>query len=892
MARTFTQLEALGLEARQFNALKRRGINTVEELSKMSVNDLSAVPNLGPNSIAKIQNAIRDFNNLVHIEDVMLGEENNLDFEIEEQPNMLLKLVNIDSIGLDPDVLKDLEKEGINTLYDYHLKNSAKDKPISRETYKKLMRNVKTLLEEMQEDKIDNEGKRFAVFIAAYLLPFVPNAEPAIFQMQIENVIAAYKSSEGILDQEKFLNSNEFNGFLLSPFMTKLMAEQILSLIKEQRYGIDVYEAKQSLPAWFSEKSIDQAFTYGESQNLFRKNAFDRWSVFRPSLLEFVESLSDERIKKVLIGRFNGETLEEIAKEMGVTRERIRQIESQAKKRIPNLMEDDYVPLYETYLFTKEEFCALLEVPDVIFGYVKSKAKKSGGEPVENLLEESILSIRNQYNLNEIISKDSILIDGIRLPKKAQKIIDYLVRQHFNTKFPLQEFYEIYNSFLTKHGLSGESLGLNIKAFKGQLDRNPKVLSSQSNTYVILDVEAIDIDEFYDELELKKLIDVEISSKKLYNSHLELMDAYRIPDHYFLHNLLKKLSQKKKLQNFDFSRTPIIRIGNGNRDTQIENLLYQYSPISQEDLSQLYYEEYGVERKTFESNFLKNFQVYCNNRIYNIELKSFTEEQCDFLQTRLTGDFYSTEKVKEWFEERFNLPAEEYFNRASFASIGFILNEHFVVKSQYGSIKGYIEKEILSRGYINLNKLDPDLIDSMSFRSFIYNQQKEDALIEYQPREFVTINQLESQYSIDRNWIESFRSSVFQWVADNSYFTIESLTKSGFDLPENPGSFDYTFFSNLLFNDKERFYAFRFGGNRIFCKVGNEPVASSFLETLVKDNRGFAMNALIGQLSKKYGVNVNKYKIINSISESALYYEPNSNYIYSSYEAFLQTRPQ
>ena len=73
-----------------------------------------------------------------------------------------------------------------------------------------------------------------------------------------------------------------------------------------------------------------------------------------PSFKNFIESLEETKIKKILQRKINGETLEKIGKDYGVTRERIRQLIAKALKNCPKVNEDKYLYLFEKYDFSKE----------------------------------------------------------------------------------------------------------------------------------------------------------------------------------------------------------------------------------------------------------------------------------------------------------------------------------------------------------------------------------------------------------------------------------------------------------------------------------------------------------------------------------------------------------
>ena len=58
--------------------------------------------------------------------------------------------------------------------------------------------------------------------------------------------------------------------------------------------------------------------------------------------------LEDKRLAEVAVRRFNGETLAEIGESLGISRERVRQIETQAKPWLAESVEETDIPSERT----------------------------------------------------------------------------------------------------------------------------------------------------------------------------------------------------------------------------------------------------------------------------------------------------------------------------------------------------------------------------------------------------------------------------------------------------------------------------------------------------------------------------------------------------------------
>lgn len=875
-----TPIDLLKLSIRTRNALKRSGINSIEDLVKKSDDDLLNIYGMGLKSFGELKEAFTHHMTTRENDFVALDpDENNL-FQTNENIPIFFKNIDLRCLEIDPVLLNRLNSANIFNLFDVYHAQKNEDW-----TKSDLLREITNELKNLKDGRLPlragEKERKIVNSIIRKLLEEFQLIDPIQVTRGVESCLAEYISKGMVLDEDTFLFSLQFQNLLNSDLIISSIDSMIFDKIRQAEDGVTNNCLLDMIPDWLPANFLRTAIIRAERQKIIRKNFFNRWIVYKASLEEYLQSISDQRDREILVYRLQGETLEEIASRIRITRERVRQIEVRILDTKPPMLEDDYLSYYQVYAFTKEEFCDTFDVAPEVYGYMVLTAKTKGKRAIEELLEDQSISGNIRRNLISVMRRDSIIVENLRIPKKTRSIIDYHVSQNIHKKFSIEEFYAIYNNFLREHSVTDPELSVGIRAFEGILYRNPNVISTHGKSFVVLDVESIDIEEFVENLELSKLENVEISSLKLFKLYPEIMEMYKINDQFILHNLLKKLHLKHNLGNIKFMRMPVIKFGDGNRYQQVMELLMQNSPISQENLAELYNQEYGIEQNTFIAGFLRDFQKYYSNGSYDITLKPFMKEHRDFFASKLVKDYYSIERVKDYFEGKFNLPAEEYFNKKSFSSIGFILNDRGIVRNKYGSLKGYLEDRIFSTGFIYIDDLDPDLTESMSFKSYLYAFTSTDMYFESLPRQYVSRERL-AEFLMDTAYIDSFRKETFEWDTDSPYFTIASLKNTGFTLPSHPSRFGDYFFSSLLINDKEHFNFFRFGRNRVFCKGHAEPSASSFIEDLGKKVDAINVEALVEHLQVFYDISVDKHKILRNITGTELFYDPESETIYAS----------
>lgn len=880
-SKSLISINVLNLNIRTRNALQRSGINYIEDLVKMSDADLISIYGIGIQSYEVLKESLTQFIT-THETDITESEPFSDDyslFQTDEDVPKFFKKINLRYLDIDPNLLNRLNTANIFNLFDVYQTKKRGDWT-KTDLLKELSDNLKESRDEQFSVSISSTEKKIVNAVLRNFLGEFHLVDPIRLTKTIERSLIKYRSDNLALDESSYLASIHFQNLLNSDLIISAIDSRIINRIQDAESGLSNNVLLDSIPTWMPANTLRTALQRLEQEKKIRKGPFDRWVVYKVTLTEYLQTLSNQRDKEILEYRLSGETLEEIASRFGLTRERVRQIEERTLKASPPILEDDFIKFYNDYAFTKEEFCDIFDVAPEVYGYMSLTIKTRGIKPIEDLLEDQSIPANIRKNLIDVMRKDSIIVDNLRIPKKTRSIIDYLVMQNMHKRFSIEEFYALYNNFLRENNVTEPELSISIRAFEGVLYRNQNVVATHGKTFAILNVEGIDIEEFIEDLELNKLKNVEMSTLKLFRQFPEQMIMYKIDDHFILHNLLKKLHSKNNLGNIEFMRMPLIRIGDGNRYDQIMELLRQNSPISQEDLADLFYEEYGVEHNTFIANFLRDFQEYYSNGSYDITLKPLSREQKDFLSSKLVKDYYSIEKVKELFEGRFNLPADEYFNKKSFSSFDFILNDKGIVRQKYGSLKGYLDDRIFSNGFIYIDDLDPDLTETMSFKGYLYSLTSNDMFFEFLPRQYVSKERL-AEFSIDSTYIDAFRKDVFEWNTSSQYFTIASLKNTGFNLPSHPSRFGDFFFSSLLLNDKKSFSYFRFGRNRVFCKEPAEPIASSFLQDLVRKADAINVDVLVEHLQDHYDISVDKYNVLRNITGTDLFYDPESLTIYA-----------
>mgnify|MGYP004558271509 FL=1 len=259
-----------------------------------------------------------------------------------------------------------------------------------------------------------------------------------------ESIAAVADAYESIDPEGKFVNRDSFVVFMLpfaaagaagvvNAFWNEIATEErlvyLLEVFAQNATTKDVLLSGQLLiPAasqWAAAARVVAAkygWDFNEETGSFavRGCGFEEW----------IGSL-DDRTASILKARFSNKTLDEVGKQFGMTKERIRQIVNRELGRRPKLIEDRYAYFVETYSMSEEEFCGITGMSSIVFGYLMEVAstRKADRKPLADALSDETLGQALQKAITSADLKGFVLIDGFQVPLKRYDITMKLVKQ-------------------------------------------------------------------------------------------------------------------------------------------------------------------------------------------------------------------------------------------------------------------------------------------------------------------------------------------------------------------------------------------------------------------------------------------------------------------------------
>ncbi|HFK2838323.1 hypothetical protein EB37_02718 [Enterococcus faecalis] len=656
----------------------------------------------------------------------------------------------------------------------------------------------------------------------------------------------------------------------------------LLNVFRKQRKDMSLFLIKRKINSLFyGEIDIQKELNYFIKEGLI---------VFTPEGIRYQRLHIDNYIQShsqnypVVSQRLKGQTLEEIGQTMGVSRERIRQIEKNERTRIPihDVHEMSYAKYYTEYDLTMLEFCKVFSFTNSQYRFLELACKKLSDnhqiKSKEMLMQSDELTFIERNKLEDILNKNFLIIGNRKIEKTKLALIEYLIEIYGKEEIRRDDFYDLVRQFVIEHHLDFDFSS--NRALDGVLDRAKNVLHKYGRKLVHYQVDTEDLISTLQGINFEHYMDQEISAKKLFDNYKEDFNQIDIFDEYELHNLLKRYINY--LPNYvTIKRMPLIEIGQVDRDEQVLNLMIELSPINVNDFADEYSNKYGVLAQTVKANFLNVIEEFKKGETYFSDAPVLNPVVVDNLKTLLTHPFYMKEDVKNLYAEKYGAEKipDYIFNR-----LGYRNFSEFILLDKFTRAETFFEETYFNKEMFEVD--DNRLYLLGSFRYRLFKKLSNYEVFEYQKDSFISMNKLTNYADITKYDVIELLNE-FDLVVSDQYFTVSHIEfvieKSKF----SELGFDNIFYESILKTTKG--YRFqRIGGAMVFRKTKNKFYTYELIDEIVFKYKSMDIYDLMEFLDENYGINLSKEKIICSCQKTEMYYNPTMEMIYTDIEKFYE----
>lgn len=603
---------------------------------------------------------------------------------------------------------------------------------------------------------------------------------------------------------------------------------------------------------------------------------------YKPFLSEWLSTLEGNS-KIALEYRCKGLTLEEIGEKLNLTRERIRQIVAKTIKKRPVLIEDDYAEIIKRYYFTKEEICGLFNLEIEQANYLMLVYKRGAGD-IQDFLNDNSISETIKGRAARVMKGKAVIIDGEYTFLKRDSLLKQLLKTFYSEEdCTVAEFESFYMDFLAKNGIDRceHLLFPNSRAFEARITDYGFTIAKAGHRIRYFDTSIIDINNLLDDVELDNYENMEISTLKLFREYPDIMDQYDIRDEYELHNLIRKKHHEIENYQINVLRMPFIRIGEGDRYRQVEELLYRMAPISNVELACEYEQQYGVRSETVLANFFKTIDVYYHDGLFDIEQQDLTDSEYIILKNKLTDDFYLWDTVEEIYFRNTAAPKTDAINSMTLKKLGFRVYSQYVINAKYASAEAYFINLLLKNEVLFIDDLPHGIRSIQAYYSVLTDLRDTLELIEVCKNEYRRFDSFAKEYSIDsKDILYDIGAMIGEKIAEYEYFSIELLTTTE-TVAEFPDIIKNPYILNSLLRIQPAIKTGRIANSYIGTKKSNELSQLGLITHLIKTDGEMGINELISKMKKKYCLDLNRSRVMYVISESEkIAYDDIYGYIY------------
>ena len=612
-----------------------------------------------------------------------------------------------------------------------------------------------------------------------------------------------------------------------------------------------------------------------------------------PTVEDYTKTITNPMIADVFIKVLQGEDIRTACDGLSSASARLaRSYYELFLQSRPRLCEDKFRYLFDTYKISKEEFClSFPKEPDATYRYLEVTSITKDKLRLSMALIDPQISVYDKEQLSRAINKRYVVIKGTHLYKDLDSIVRYVVRTECVKDISIETFKKKYNELIEELDCSNdEELNIDGRELEKYLKEQDYVLWKDTwrtfRYYNTIEYEYFDL---INRISIERYLDQEISTVKLFDSSSDIMKQFDIRDSIELYDLLMKIWPSYGTCKVSFLRCPIINVGAGNHFKQVYELMVMNAPITQYELCDLYESTYGVKSGTVQNSYLCNIKKYLHHGTYETNDNVLSLRQIELLRTKLDKKLYSNEHLQRIYAEVFPKESIDKLNGETIRQVGYITtNLGCVIKNEYASFEDYFQS-LFSKDVIDTRQFEKELTSISLYKRMLEEIKEKQDVIEFLPDQYISIRRLKEN-GITKTTISDYKDAVLRWCSRGTFFTIESLHKTGFTTSLDEYGFDDWFFSSILIQDKKDISYVKSGGNRLLYTGGSRTaLLVGLIENMVGQKKKDIYD-LQDELQNIYGINLTRSRIIEVIknAQTELYYDSIMEAIYSDYETYFE----
>ncbi|WP_386086062.1 sigma factor-like helix-turn-helix DNA-binding protein [Weissella cibaria] len=603
-------------------------------------------------------------------------------------------------------------------------------------------------------------------------------------------------------------------------------------------------------------------------------------------ILEFLQSNIEEKVKTVLIGRIAGETLQDIAEKIGVTRERVRQIERNIKRKLPTFREEKKLyPILSQFYFDDFEFEKVFNLNPIINKFINWKYGRASSPAIKLIIGSSRISeeVKSEVLLHSNMLKTST---GEFVPIELNVVIEEVLKEKANQQFDINILSENLAKYVLENKLPKELIKTPKELSKLTNGHYNNVINGVRGNFRYFDYGNID-DEAIDQL--NELLNVEPGLYGIdffFDSDAELMNKLRVLNASELANLYKRLGFDKFNNLNNILRQSQVMVKIDSKNDFIVRLIYDFDKKPLDNLIDFFSDSYGLKKPTMRALLLNDYREFITNEIIvsNVSLPMDPMFYID-AKALLTKQFYERKEFDSIIE---NIDSTVTGTSLLYKKLGYVERGQngILIREEYRTTQNAIDSMLFEDDVLDLSKFYDKKNRYIKFR--IYDAELKHELIQFSEEKYLTGNYLTSK-GISKQMLNDYVQKVLEYVPFNSFFTFKTLIDSGFEHELLNLGFNDIFYERLIFTAPD-IRMLKTVGN-VFVKPEETenytPGLADFVKYIIGDSTSIDVDDLIYEINHVYGVQVTQERVLEKFYSSDLIYSSEMRKVYVSQSAML-----
>ncbi|WP_027087960.1 DNA-directed RNA polymerase subunit alpha C-terminal domain-containing protein [Cohnella panacarvi] len=894
-------IEKLNLSTRAYHALRRAGIYCVGDLMDFPKENFPRLKNLGVKTITEIIEVIEQIE-IIESNPLIYNTERKTEDELVAlfigKDGLLYRDVPIEDIELSKRSFNCLKGAGIDYISKLLDKTEADLFAIPNmgaKSVKEITEAINLLVLEpapAAQSSPNDDSVSGTDELCLYIVQEVVKTVRVHAGQLYKDILALVENCNG-----RFVKADsavEIDGELISELyglslLRCAIKDTFLKQLESNPYGLDKFHLVSSLPSFLqNEVLVDSLLSeLIQDGNLLCLHA----QMYRrkyPTALEYAASLPKPQECAVLTGRLYGQTLDSIGNDLSLSRQRIQQIETKCIRKAPTLSEDLYALVYQKYDITKKDFLIGFKESEITYNYL-AIAYNKGEYSIDELATDSDFPDYFKKAAERIIYKNYVVLGSERVLCSRSELSEYILRTAGVEGLTFEEFSQLYKMLLEDLNLQDNpKFSVMDRGYANKLAASNHVLWKYGQKLRYYNIDAYDYTDLFNGLNLNDYMNVEFSTRKLFQEYPELMSDYDIQDEYELHNLLKKICSEDEYPDIHFKRMPNIEFGVADRDTQLMDMLLALAPIRNTEFAAAYEQAYGVLSQTVLANYMKNFDQYFYSGVYKIDVPMLSDIMAAKMKQLLSSEFYLLSDIRKMYVREFPQDDPKLLNPYTLKALGFRVYANYAIKDQYSSATEYFRAILTTEDIVDAQSFPKEMLNTVAYTGELYKLKAAYEILEYAPLKYVHFRRL-NRAGVEKESILDYCHRAYQAV-DSQYFTVYSLREKGFTHILDELGFDEWFYASLLSEDKEHFSCRRMGKNKLFRRDSKNVSLVDFLEWILYSNESLSLDVreLVEKLLSEYNIRLEWYKIVEAIKGSVMYYDTITQKVYADYDIYFE----